>query len=554
MEKLKNIPFLLLAFVLFASVGCTSQQDLCEKQDLCDKRPEPPQAGQVLEPEQVLADEGVSELALPGAGLTQPSIEMPVFVEPTPVAVEVPGPYVASMIYPSTECGVVRLDKSMPKEVELNKPFDYSIKVTNLRSMTLTDVVVTEDIPENFKLVSAVPTAQIDANKLVWKMDSLGPRASSVISVSGMATGPDVLKHCTTVVSRLIPACADVVVVEPKLELKKTAPQDALLCDPIPVKFELTNPGTGSAQNVKITETLPAGFQTAAGESELVIDAGTLAAGDSRQFSVEIKADKAGKYVGKAVASSEAGLKAESETTTTVVGKPLLTISQAGTEKQYVGRPVSYQITVTNDSDTTARNVLIENAVPTAVTSMKATVGAKLAEPRKIVWKLDAIGPHSSEKVRVSFTPTKAGTLTNSVTVTAHCAESVNALAKTTVTAIPAVLMEVIDIDDPIEIGDRTTYAITVTNQGSANSTNINIVCVLEDNVRYVSSTGPTTGSIDQNTLTFASLASLSPKAKASWRVVVAAVKPGDVRFKATLNTDQLTRSVEETEATHLYE
>ena len=150
--------------------------------------------------------------------------------------------------------------------------------------------------------------------------------------------------------------------------------------------------------------------------------------------------------------------------------------------------------------------------------------------------------------------PSKAGTLTNSVTVTAHCAESVNALAKTTVTAIPAVLMEVIDEDDPIEIGDRTTYAITVTNQGSADSTNISIVCVLEDNVRYVSSTGPTAGSIDQNTLTFASLASLSPKAKATWRVVVAAVRPGDVRFKATLNTDQLTRSVEETEATHLYE
>ncbi len=551
MKKLQNIPFLLLAFVLFASVGCMSRQDLRDERSV---PPEPTKAGQVLEPKQVSEEEGISELALSGVRAIPRSMETPIFVEPTPLAVEVPGPYVASMVYPFAECGVVRLDKSMPREVELNKSFDYTIKVTNLRSVTLTDVVITEDIPENFKLVSAVPTAEIDGNKLVWKMDSLGPGAGSVISVSGMATGSDVLKHCTTVVSRLIPACANVVVVEPKLELKKTVPEDVLLCDPIPVRFELTNPGTGTAQNVKITETLPAGLKTAAGKSELAIDVGTLAAGESRQFSVELKADKAGKYVGKAVATSEAGLKAESEATTTVVGKPLLTISQVGNEKQYVGRPVSYQITVTNESDTTARNVVIENDVPTAVTAMKATVGAKLAGARKIVWKLDAIEPRSSEKVRVSFTPTKAGTLTNSVTVTAHCAESVNALAKTTVTAIPAVLMEVIDEDDPIEIGDRTTYAITVTNQGSADSTNIDIVCVLEDNVRYVSSTGPTAGSIDQNTLTFASLASLSPKAKATWRVVVAAVRPGDVRFKATLNTDQLTRSVEETEATHLYE
>ncbi len=36
--------------------------------------------------------------------------------------------------------------------------------------------------------------------------------------------------------------------------------------------------------------------------------------------------------------------------------------------------------------------------------------------------------------------------------------------------------------------------------------------------------------------------------------IVVAAVKPGDVRFKVVMNVDQLTRPVEETESTHLYE
>jgi hypothetical protein len=52
----------------------------------------------------------------------------------------------------------------------------------------------------------------------------------------------------------------------------------------------------------------------------------------------------------------------------------------------------------------------------------------------------------------------------------------------------------------------------------------------------------------------FFPLSSLEPKARAAWRVVVAAVKPGDVRFKAVMNVDQLTRPVEETESTHIYE
>jgi len=36
--------------------------------------------------------------------------------------------------------------------------------------------------------------------------------------------------------------------------------------------------------------------------------------------------------------------------------------------------------------------------------------------------------------------------------------------------------------------------------------------------------------------------------------VMATAVKPGDVRCRVTMDTDQLTRPVEETEATHLYE
>ena len=54
--------------------------------------------------------------------------------------------------------------------------------------------------------------------------------------------------------------------------------------------------------------------------------------------------------------------------------------------------------------------------------------------------------------------------------------------------------------------------------------------------------------------MVFAPLAKPAPKAKAEWRVVVKAVKAGDVRFKVTMNTDQLTRPVEETESTNLYE
>ena len=71
--------------------------------------------------------------------------------------------------------------------------------------------------------------------------------------------------------------------------------------------------------------------------------------------------------------------------------------------------------------------------------------------------------------------------------------------------------------------------------------------------MQYISSSGPTTASVLGNRVTFAPLASLAPKASASWNINVKAVGEGDVRFKATMNSSQLGRDVIETEATRFY-
>jgi hypothetical protein len=70
----------------------------------------------------------------------------------------------------------------------------------------------------------------------------------------------------------------------------------------------------------------------------------------------------------------------------------------------------------------------------------------------------------------------------------------------------------------------------------------------------HISSSGVTRSSAEGSKVTFQPLGSLAPGEKAEWRVNVRAVSAGDVRFKVDMNTDQLSRPVEETEATHLYE
>ncbi|MHC4423257.1 MAG: COG1361 family protein [Planctomycetota bacterium] len=442
----------------------------------------------------------------------------------------------------------------MPSEVWVNAPFKYSITVTNVTDMSIPDVVVTEDILGNvLKVKNSTPAAAKEGGKLVWRLGSFRPEESKQIKIEGTANNTGCIETCTTATTTyIVPACANAKVVLPSLQLKKTAPAEVLLCDPIPVKFVVTNTGTGSTRNVKIEDTIPEGLKTADGRSKLVFDAGTLAGGQSRQFSVTLKASKTGEYVSRAVATSAAGLKAQSETTT-AVRQPVLAISKTGPAWRYLGRPIAYEITVTNKGDGPAKNLVVEDQLPAGVKFVSASDKGSLSR-KKVLWKLGTLPPKRSRKVTVRLLPQDKGDMIITAKATATCAEGVNASVRTRVAGIPAVLLEVIDVDDPIELGGQMTYVITTTNQGSLPGTNIKIVCTLEENQQYVSSRGPTEGTIKGNTLTFETLRKLAPKAKATWRVVIKAIKAGDVRFKVTMNTDQITRPVEETEATHLYE
>jgi uncharacterized repeat protein (TIGR01451 family) len=545
MRKFLNISLLLLLLGLSSSFGCRSW---LRHKDTSQTEPN-------------FIDELNWNQALEGRTAVQQKEQMTSLSQGQTPAVDASrminvseiGSSVVSRTYPWPECGIVQLDKIMPKEIGLNKPFSYTIKITNLTDTLLNGIIITEEIQNHFKYINSNPTATQNENKLVWEINALGAKASRQISVSGMADYAEPLRNCTTVQTPVIPACAVVDVIEPRLKLTKTAPAEVLLCDMIPVKYIVSNAGTGNIPNVRIVDSLPAGLRTTDGKNDLIFEAGTLGPGQTREFTIDLRPTRVGTYTSKAVAQSTTEQRAESFETTTVVSLPVLSISKTGPEKLYIGRPVTYEITVTNTSDVPARDAVIEDTIPEGMTSVKATAGAKLSAS-KLVWEIGTLAPKSSETLRISYVPTKPGALVNDATASAYCAEPVTASVRTFVTGIPAIMLEVVDIEDPVRIGNRATYMISVTNQGSATSTNIHVECILEDNVQYVSSAGATAGSIVGDTVRFLPLGSLAPQDKAVWRVVVAAVKPGDVRFKVIMKSDELTRTVEESEATHVYE
>lgn len=409
------------------------------------------------------------------------------------VAVDETGAHAFSMIYPRPDYGILQIDKTMPQEVRLNQPFAYMIKVTNLTDMMITDITVAETLSEEFTFKGAEPTAtSTEGNKLTWDIDSIGPKGSRSIKVTGVAMNTQRLEHCTTV-THTIRDCAVVQVVQPTLELAVTVPTEALLCEPIPLEFRITNTGTGSAQSVQITDVLPAGIQTADGKDRVLLDVGNLMAGESRQFSVKLRATRIGAYNNKATAASATGIKAESQPTMINVRQPILTIAKSGPQRQYLNRPISYEITVFNKGDGPARDTMLEDIIPPGVTSIEATAGAQFSAS-KLMWELGTLEPNTSKKVHVSYVSTKEGELPATATVSATCADTVSDSTRTIVTGIATARLDLIDVEDPVEVGTATTYVVTVSNEGSAPDRNIRVTCVLDERLQYVSCAGTRPG------------------------------------------------------------
>lgn len=437
-----------------------------------------------------------------------------------------------------------------PAQMRANVPFTYEVHVRNLTDANLPELVVTNALPAGFKVSSIDPApASSEGQTASWNLPQLGPKASHVIKLSGVSASVGELSYCTTVAFKTN-TCSSMNIVEPELKLVKTAPAEVLVCDPIPVKIVVTNTGTGSVDGVKVTDKLPQGWQTSDGKDAVSFEAGTLKPGESREFSFQARSSNTGSFVNEAAASEPGGLTAKASAET-VVRRPVLTLTKAGPEMRYIGRPAEYKITVTNTGDAPARDTVLVDTVSGVGEFVKASDNGQFANG-KVTWAIGTLAPGASKSVDVSFVGKKAGTIKDDAVATAYCAEA-RASASTEVRGVPAILLEVVDQADPIEVGAEEIYTITVTNQGTADDNNIRIECTLPPEMDFVSTDGPTKSKVDGKVVTFEPLPSLAPKAKAVYRVVVKGNKPADVRFKTVLTSDMLTSPVQETESTHVY-
>jgi uncharacterized repeat protein (TIGR01451 family) len=494
--------------------------------------------------------------------------------EPCPEPCEAPG-------VPEVPPPIVALQVLVPAQGSVDQELPYRIVAENRSPAPAHHVVVHAALPGNVRYLRAEPEpSAIDhlspqppspdrrggqgGEVLQWRLGTLNGGERREIGLVLTPTGPGDVTACVRVtfehgVCLTTKICGPPPAPEPTppplqaaLKVQKRGPVEAVVGETVTYQLSVTNTGEGPAANVYLTDSLPDGLSyIPTGQPKLVYPIGNLGPGETRAVTYQAAVKSTGRLANRVVATADGGLRDEQEWIVNVT-EPRLDLTKTGPAQRYLNQSIPYRLTVSNSGTGTAKNVMLVDRLPPGTRFVSASDNGRQAGGN-VQWLLGDLPAGGSRSVDLRIQATAAGEILNLADATADRGLRTTAQAKTEILGLAALLLEVVDADDPVEVGSDTRYTIIVRNQGSLPATKVQIVVTAPAELAVTRVQGPAKHEKDGQKVTFEPL-TIPANADAIYRVTVRALKPGDVRFRAEMTADQLpTGKVLEEESTNIY-
>jgi uncharacterized repeat protein (TIGR01451 family) len=451
----------------------------------------------------------------------------------------------------------VALNVAAPPAVAVGQEVPYTITVSNggrieTRSMTVRDLV-----PPGATYVSSQPPAIQEGKQLTWTLGVLPPGQTHTVQLV-LRAPPAVgqVLNCATVVTEeglKAENCATTQVTAPALKVALAGPASAVVGAPVVYQITVTNPGSGPASNVTLSAAFDPLLEHESAANPVELKLGPLGAGEARTVPLTLTARREGRAVNRVTATADGGLRDQAQHPV-VIQKAQIALSISGPRRKFVGRPVDWDIRVTNPGDVPLNNVVVRDRLPPEVSFGSASDGGQVVNG-EVEWRIPVLQPKEQKSVRVTG---KCDGMTREAVTTATASADpglhADARASVEILGIPAYRLQVAANGDPVEVGKRLTYQITVTNTGSLPANKVEILAVVPAELKLVTVSGPSKDTIKGQTVTFAPVNGVQPNQTVTYTIEVEGKKPGDVRFRVELRGETLQKPVLKEASTTVYD
>ena len=450
----------------------------------------------------------------------------------------------------------VEVKKLAPPEIQVGKPAIFRVALRNTGKIPAGNVEVRDQIPRRTRLIATEPQAtRGDRGELVWTLGTLRPGEEVAVEMQVMPLAEGEVGSMATVHFG-IDATARSKVTRPQLKLTVSAPKQVMINEQVKLSITVANTGTGTATGVVIEDHIPPELRHAVGD-ELLYEVGSLKPGERRTLDLPLVANRPGPTVNMLMVRGDGGLCQEEKQSIEVVA-PQLNVAIEGGKRRYLERPATYQLSVSNPGTALAQDVELVAYLPPGLKFVKAdNLGHYDQASRAVYWRLEGLAAKGTGSVKLETIPIEAGEQAIRVRSTAQKVPPVEKEQAVLIEGVASTLFFVATTANPIEINGQTTYEVHVLNQGTKASSNVQLSVQLPQGLQFVDSKGsPTQARSDgSGGVMFDTIPQIAPDQNAEqiFRIRVKGVRPGDLRTRFMLKTDEMESPVMKEESTRVY-
>ncbi len=446
----------------------------------------------------------------------------------------------------------VTIEWAKKGDINVGQECQVELRVKNGGSVMASQVAVDAIFPTTVRLTNAEPKPVASADKLTWSFDSIAPGAERKITVKLIPSRRGDL-GATAQVRFTGAASTSFKVEEPMLKVVLKGPNELMLGDPASQFITVSNPGTGTAHDVKVEAKLSDGLEHGSRGEKLIMEVGSIGPGETRTVRLGLSAIKGGQQSISvtATSSSDAGGTASAQMN---VIAPSLKIAVDGPGLRYKGRNAKYTLTVTNDGSVANNNIRVSQVVSEGFKFVSADRNGKYdASTKSVQWFVGRLEPGQNAKVTCELNATALGDFSHTVAVLSDSGVRAEAKIDTKVDGVASLTMELVDLDDPVETGVETMYEVRVRNEGSKPAAGVSIACELPAGMELITAKAPVDAIVEGRQILFKSLDQVAPGGQAVFKIHVKGVKEGSHRMKVRMTGGGLTEPVVREEVTKVY-
>ena len=423
-------------------------------------------------------------------------------------------------------------------EIVVGEECAFDLVVKNNGDVTVEDIEVDAFFPQTVRLTAARPKPSAADDRVTWKLSSLDPGAQQKLSVKLITSRRGEIQLSSKV--RFTGETAGkFVVAEPVIGVSVEGPEQVLIGEPVAHVIKITNTGTGTARDVSLEALIPDGLKHPRGE-RLLLEVGSLEAGEVREVRLALAAVEGGDQTIKLAAESSNALR-NLQTVELMVAAPSLALKLDGPGLRYKGREGVYTLVVENDGTAVSENVRVRHRLPNGFEFVKADNNGKFDDKSRVIdWFLGAMKPGDKHEINVQLAAVNFGNFTHELAAISDQGAQAIAELDTRIEGTAALSLEIVDLDDPVEVGADNAYEIRVKNGGSIAAGNVGVAFELPKGVKFVSAKGPSDHVVEKGIVFFRSVQSLKPSQEVTYQIQVKGSTAGNHRFRARLASDSI--------------